>query len=61
MPCQSDEEFAQGPEQPNAETPFRRRRNAGAGLDKSDAKSLEENDSDAEADDDWGEQPCERS
>jgi hypothetical protein len=32
MPCKSDEEFAQGPEQPNSETPFRRRRKAGAGL-----------------------------
>jgi hypothetical protein len=62
MPSRSDEEFApQGPEQPNAETPFRRQRNAGAGRDKSDDEILEENDSDAEADNDWGVQPCERS
>jgi hypothetical protein len=40
MPCRSDEEFALGPEQPNAVTPSTtgRRRNAGAGKDKSDAK-----------------------
>ncbi len=56
MPCLSDEEFAQGPEQPNAVTPPRRRRNAGAGQDKSNAENSEENDSDAEADDDWGKQ-----
>ncbi len=55
MPCRSDEEFAQGPEQPNAVTLPRRRRNAEAGKDKSDAENSEENDSDAEADDDWGE------
>ncbi len=57
MPCQSDEEFAHGPEQPNAVTLPRRRCNAGACRDKSDAENLEENDSDADADDDWGEQP----
>jgi hypothetical protein len=61
MPCRSDEEFAQGPVQPNAVTPPRRQRNAGAGRDKSDAEILEENDSDAEADHDWGELSCERS
>ncbi len=56
MPCRSDEEFAQDPEQPNTVTPPRRRRNAGACQDKSDAENSEENDSDAEADDDWGKQ-----
>jgi hypothetical protein len=61
MPCRSDEEFAQDPEQPNAVTPPRRRLNAGAGRDKSDAEILEETDSVTEADDDWGEQPCETS
>jgi hypothetical protein len=56
MPCQSDEEFTQGPEQPNAVKPHRLLCNAWAGQDSSDAQNSEENDSDAEADDDWGEQ-----
>ncbi len=38
MPCQDDELFAQGPEQPNPVTPPRPRRNAGASHDQSNAK-----------------------
>jgi hypothetical protein len=48
--------FEQGPEVANAVTPPIWLHNAGAGSDKSDAENLEENDSDAEADHDWGDQ-----
>jgi hypothetical protein len=44
MPCRSDEEFAQGPDEPNAVTPPRRRINDGAGRDKSDVEISDEND-----------------
>ena len=44
MPCRSDKEFAQGPDEPNAVTPPRRRTNDGAGRDKSDVEISDEND-----------------
>jgi hypothetical protein len=44
MPCRSDEEFAQGPDEPNAVKPPRRRINDGAGRDKSDVEISDEND-----------------
>jgi hypothetical protein len=56
MPCRPDEELVQGPEVANAVTPSRRLLNAWAGSDESDAENSEENISDAEADNDWGDQ-----
>ncbi len=44
MPCRSDEEFAQGPDEPNAVTPPRRRINDGACREKSDVEISDEND-----------------
>ncbi len=44
MPCRPDEEFAQGPDEPNAVTPPRWRINDGAGRDKSDVEISDEND-----------------
>ncbi len=44
MPCRSDQEFAQGPDEPNAVTPPRRRINDGAGRNKSDVEISDEND-----------------
>jgi hypothetical protein len=54
MPCRSDEESAQGPGEPGPVTPPRRRRNAGAGRDNSDAEIEDKN---AGYDDEYLDQP----
>ncbi len=56
MPCQSDEESAQGPREPGPVTPPRRRRNAGAGSDKSDAE-IEDGDDDQYLDQPFSPEP----
>ncbi len=52
MPCQDDELFAQGPEQPNPVTPPRPRRNAWASHDQSNAEEPAENASELDDEDD---------
>ncbi len=56
MPCRPDEEFAQGPEEPNPATPSRPRHNAGASDDQSNAEDPAENDSESDDEDDEDDQ-----
>jgi hypothetical protein len=56
MPCRSDEESAQGPREPGPVTPPRRRRNAGACSDNSDAE-IEDGDDDEYLDQPFSPEP----